>query len=85
MCVFYNQLIPIFEWVLKRYSLISLVAIFSAAPSDSPKDEDTPVKGRRAPIFTVCCFKAPAGAGSITSEFGLENRKKNGEDEYKEK
>jgi hypothetical protein len=30
-----------FEWVLKRYSLISLVAIFSAAPSDSPKDEDT--------------------------------------------
>ena len=50
--------IPMLEWVLKRYSLISLVAIFSAAPSDSPKDEDTPVMGRRAPIVTVCCFQS---------------------------
>ena len=50
--------IPIFEWVLKRYSLISLVPIFHAAPSDSPKDEDTPVKGRRAPIFTVCSLQS---------------------------
>jgi hypothetical protein len=78
-----------FEWVLKRYSLISLVAIFSAAPSDSPKDEDTPVKGRRAPNVTVCCFKAVAGAGGygaiVNSELGLEKGKRNDIDENENK
>lgn len=72
---------------LGKILLISLVAIFSAAPSDSPKEDDIPVIGSRAPIVTVCCLKAVAGSGSITSELGPENRKNedNDGDEYKEK
>src|ERR687883_627239 len=70
-----TSLIPMLEWIFKRCSLISLVAIFNAAPSDSPID-------------TVCCFIAVAGAGgNISSEPALENGKNEENDgsEYKEK
>src|ERR1051325_9433977 len=82
-----TSLIPKFERVFKRYSLTSLIATFSAAPSDSPKEDDIPDIGMRAPIVTVCCFNAVAGAGNISSEPALENGKNKEKDgsEYKEK
>jgi hypothetical protein len=49
--------------------LISLNAIFSAASSDSPKDDEMPVNGRRASNVTVCLESA--GAANTVSEFAL--------------
>jgi hypothetical protein len=55
--------------IFEKFSLISLKAIFRAASSDSPKDDEIPVNGRRAPNVTVCL--EPAGSANTIFEFAL--------------
>ena len=43
-----------FELLLEKYSFTSLIAIFIATSSDSPRDDDAPLSGRRAPNVTLC-------------------------------
>src|SRR5947209_6503940 len=69
----------VFELLLEKYSFTFLIAIFIAASSDSPREDDAPVSGRRAPNV-ILCFPL-LSMGAITSEFVLANSAINGDEE----
>src|SRR5215469_6368611 len=59
----------VLEFVFEKYAFTSLIATFRAAAWDSPRDDNAPLNGSRAPNVVVCF---PFGA-IITSEFVLAN------------
>ena len=60
----------VFELVFEKYPFTSLIATLRAAAWDSPRDDNAPLNGSRAPNVVVCF---PSFGGIITSEFVLTN------------
>src|ERR1700739_448937 len=60
----------VFELVFVKYVFTSLIAIFKAADGDSPKDDNAPLNGSRAPNVVVCF---PSFGDIIISEFVFTN------------
>jgi hypothetical protein len=56
------------ELVSEKYAFTSLSAPSNAASVDFPEDDDTPVSGRRAPIFTVLAEIAFSCVPSVVSD-----------------
>src|SRR5215469_3870293 len=67
----------VLEFFFEKYAFTSLIATFRAAAWDSPRDDNAPLNGSRAPNVIVCF---PSFGGIITSEFVLTNSDFSGEE-----